>query len=215
MATSSMRSVRRQVLALFVAACIAVPVAVSADPITLAANSTIVDNSPFYSVGPEDGLGVFNYALNHPAFIDIPYAIFDFGASSSVTNATLTWNFSSLYSSGPAAITLYVGSDADGVISTGDRFMGAAIDTFTYLGGELRSFDVTAYVNAALAVGPYFAARLEATAAPDTLSGYYGGLFDAPSLDASSEVSAVPEPGSMLLLGTGLVGLSRAWRRRR
>jgi hypothetical protein len=214
MVTSSIRSLRPYLLALVAAACIAVPASVLADPIPLTANATIIDNNPFYGVGPEDGVGVFNYALNHPAFIDIPYAIFDFGALGSVTAATLTWNFQSLYLSPAADITLYVGSDADGIVTTADRFMGTAIDTFTYSGGELRTFDVTAHVNASLVGGRYFAARLEATVPPASLSDYYGGLFDVPSLDASSEVSPIPEPGSMILLGTGLAGL-RAWRKRR
>ena len=188
---------------------------VQADPITLAANRVIVDNPPFYSVGGEDVLLGFegNYALNHPGFIDIPYAIFDFGASSSAMSATLTWVCRSGYD-GLDSITLYVGSDADGVISPADRFMGTAIDTFFARGGEMRVYDVTTYVNAALASGPYFAARLEATVPPDMLTKLYGGFFDAPSLDASGEVSPVPEPASLLLCGTGLVGL-RAWRKRR
>ena len=48
------------------------------------------------------------------------------------------------------------------------------IDTFTYSGGELRSHDVTALLNAALLVSPYFAARLEATVPPGALGNYYG-----------------------------------------
>ena len=215
MATLVTRSGRSLVLALFIAAFMTLPAAVSAGPITLAANAVIIDNAPFYGVGSEDSLGSGNFALNRPEFIDIPYAIFDFGSTSAVTSATLGWNFLSLFGgSGPAWIRLYVGSDADGVISVSDRFMGTAIDTFLYYGGENRAFDVTDYVNAALASGPYFAVRLEAQMPPWTLTDYYGGQFAVPGLVASSEEAAVPDAGSsLLLLGMGLVGL-RAWKKR-
>jgi len=180
------------------------PAAALADTIPLIDNQVIIDNSPFYSVGPEDAIGSGNYALNYPTFIDIPYAIFDFGATSSVSNATLTWNFGSLYGgSGPASITLYAGNDASGTITTADRFMGTAVDTFTVSGGELETFDVTAFVNTALLSGEYFAVRLEATVPPSSLTGYYGGQFLTPSLVATS---SVPEPSSLLLFGTVLVG---------
>ena len=187
---------------------------VLAAPVPVVDNRVIVDNAPFYSVGAEDLLGGLNFALNAPSFIDIPYVIFDFGAAASVSNAFLTWNFGSLFGgSGPAQITLYVGNDADGAITVADRFMGTAVATSTFAGGELWTVDVTALVNAALASGQFFAARLEATAAPGTLNGFYGGQFLAPSLDADIG-RVVPEPGTLALLGLAVAGLAASRRTR-
>lgn len=170
-------------------------------------NQVIIDNNPFYSIGAEDKLGGFNYALNHFEYIDIPYAIFDFGSTASVGSAVLTWNFNSLYgSSGPAQISLYAGNDADGIISVNDRFNGSFVAVNTFSGGETWSVDVTSLVNSSLGSGQYFAARLEAVLPPSVLSGHYGGQFFAPSL----EISPVPEPETyaMLLAGLGILGFS-------
>lgn len=191
------------------------PTTAFAGPIPVVNNQVIIDNAPFYSVGPEDSsLGSGNYALNHPGFIDIPYVIFDFGSTTSVSSAILNWNFRALYGgSGAAEITLYVGNDASGTISVGDRFMGTAVDTFTYSGGETRNFDLTSFVNASLLSGQYFAARFEATAAPGTLSGHYGGNFLTPSMDATAGTVSVPEPATLALLGLGFAGMVFSKRR--
>ena len=181
------------------------PTTVFAASVPLVDNQVIIDNAPFFSVGGEDGLGSGNYALNHPNFIDIPYAIFDLGSTTSVSSAVLNWNFGSLFGgSGSASITLYAGNDADGFISVGDRFMGSVANTSVYSGGEVFSIDVTPFVNSSLLSGQYFAARFEADIAPSALSGYYGGNFLTPSL----EISPVPEPETyaMLLAGLGLLG---------
>lgn len=184
------------------------PATASAASAALIDNQVIIDNAPFYSVGPEDGLGSGNYALNFPSFIDIPYAIFDFGATASVSNALLTWNFGSLFGgSTPTQITLYAGSDLSGTITTADRFMGTAADTATYSGGELRTFDVTSLVNAALGSGQYFAARFEVTDPPGSLNTYHGGNFLTPSL--SYTLGPVPEPETyaLMLVGLGFLGV--------
>jgi hypothetical protein len=175
-------------------------------PVTLLDNRVIADNAPFYSIGTEDNLGELNYALNHPDFIDIPYALFDFGSTTSVTSATLNWDFGSLYgSSSPTEISLYVGSDSDGLITTADRNMGALADTFVFSGGETFDFDITSLVNSALLSGQYVAARFEVTAAPGSLTSYHGGNFLVPSM--IFETSSVPEPASIVLLGLGLAGI--------
>jgi hypothetical protein len=181
-----------------------IPASTLAASATLVDNRVIVDNAPFYSVGSEDELGGYNYALNSSGFIDIPYVIFDFGSTTSVSSAMFNWNFIDLYGgSDPAEITLYAGNDTSGTISVDDRFMGTAVDTFTYSGGEIRNFDLTSLVNLALLNGQYFALRLEATASPDTLSGYYGGQFATPSMT----YAPVPVPGAIWLFGSGLFSL--------
>jgi len=183
------------------------PATAMAASVPLVANSVIIDHNPFYSIGAEDTLGTGNWALNHPGYIDIPYAIFDFGSTASVGSAVLTWNFDSLYlSSGTAQIGLYGGNDVDGIISVNDRFNGSFIGISSFSGGETWSLDVTALVNASLGSGQYFAARLEAVLPPSALSGHYGGQFFAPSL----EISPVPEPETyaMLLAGLGILGFS-------
>lgn len=185
----------------------------SAQTATLVDNRVIIDNRPFYSIGSEDGLGGANFALNSADFIDIPYAIFDFGSSTTVSNAFLTWNFQSLFSSPPAQISLYVGNDADGAITIGDRFVGSLADTYVYAGATSRTFDITSFVNSALTSGRYVAARFEATVPPEQLRGYYGGWFDTPSL--TYNVSTVPEPGTYALMLTGLCTLALAARTRK
>jgi PEP-CTERM motif len=185
-----------------------VPTGASAASAGLVDNRVIIDNAPFYSVGAEDGLGTGNFALNYPTFIDIPYAIFDFGATASVSSALLTWNFGELFGgSTPTQITLYLGNDASGTITTADRFMGTAANTATYAGGELRTFDVTSFVNASLGSGRYFAARFEVTAAPGTLAGYHGGNFLTPSMTYVAGAIPEPETYAMLLAGLGLMAV--------
>lgn len=192
-----------------VALTLGLPEMTNAATAPLVANAVIVDNSPFYSVGPEDEIGSGNYALNYPTFIDIPYAIFDFGPTTSVSSAILHWNFLGPYGgSGPAVIDLYVGNDASGTITTSDRFTGTLVDSSTYSGGEIKDFDITAFVNGALSSGEFVAARLEATVAPSSLSSYYGGQFDTPSLTFST--SAVPEPATWIMMMLGFVGLGFA-----
>ena len=171
-------------------------------------DQVIVDSFPFASVGAEDALGGGKFALNHPEFIDVPYAIFDFTTISDTTNVELEWNFDRLFGgSQPAEITLYLGSDDDGVITVDDRFVGTAIDTRTYTDLTTNRIDVSAIVNDLLSDGPFIAARLEATAAPGTLSDYYGGRFFEPTM------TTLPEPGTALLFVMGALTLQLGGRR--
>jgi hypothetical protein len=80
--------------------------------------------------------------------------------------------------------------------------MGTAIDTSAYSGGECWTIDVTAYMNASLASGRYFTARLEATVPPASLSGHQDGHHDVPSkrrqesgTDTPSNVEGHPRGG--------------------
>ncbi|KPP84841.1 MAG: putative extracellular protein [Rhodobacteraceae bacterium HLUCCA08] len=178
-------------------------------------NAVILDYAPFNSVGSEDTIGFGNYALNYGTFIDMPYAIFDFGGLSSVSSAVLNLDFLGPYGgSGPTSITLYTGIDTDGVITTLDRFMGIALDSYVYGSAVSRMIDITAEVNASLTTGDDFAIRLEVDAAPGTFSGFAGGQFATPTITYETGVAAVPLPAGLPLLGGGLLVLF-GWNRRK
>lgn len=193
----------------------ALPIVATAATAPLVSNAVVVDNASFYAIDGADTIGSGNYALNYPGFIDIPYAIFDFGGTTSVSNATLSWNYDHPFGgSGPAQITLYVGHDADGAITTADRFVGTAVNTFTVAGGEVLNFNVTGAVNAALASGQYVAARLEATVPPTALGDYYGGNFVTPTMTYTAGVVPEVDAAVMVLCGMGVLGGLLARRRK-
>ncbi len=187
------------------------PATALAVSVPLVDNQVVMENTPSFSIGGENELGSWNYALNSPSSIDIPYAIFDFGSTSAISSTALNWNFGSLHGgTGPESITLFLGNDADEVFSVGDRFLGVAVDTFTYSGSGVRNFDVTSSVNTSLASGQYFVPRFEADLAPGALSG--SGNFLTPSLDISP-VSEL-ETYAIFLTGLGLLAFSASRRKK-
>ena len=138
-------------------------------------------------------------------------ATFDVDANQ-VWLAFLRWDYLGPYqNSTPADISLYAGSDADGIVSVNDRFSGDYVGTRTFLDPRNSFWNVTSLVNDALLSGSYFGARLEVD---NTSSDFLGGQFANPVLyyiprgGRPSAVATTPIPASVLFLLAGVAGLA-------
>ena len=185
---------------------------------TLVGQTTIIDNVPIGSIGPEDGFGNPGFAVNRgdgnsSGFIDAAVLSYDFGTVTSVLSATLTLNVDTLWAEAGIDPTIEMFAYADdGVIQLTDIFLGAdtVYDSFTYITTQIRSIDVTTAVNDALAGSQYMGIRFENSRSPFELPNVLEGIHYA---DNSVLEFTIPGPGSWALLG--LVGLMGTRRRRK
>ncbi len=185
---------------------------------TLVDQTTIIDNIPIGSIGPEDSFGNPGFALNRgdgisSGFIDAAVLSYDFGTVASVLSATLTLNVDTLWAEAGIDPTIEMFAYADdGVIQLTDIFLGAdtVYDSFTYITTQIRSIDVTAAVNDALAGSQYVGIRFENSRSPFELPNVLEGIHYA---NNSVLEFTIPGPGSWALLG--LAGLCGTRRRRK
>lgn len=191
---------------------------VRADFATLLDQTTIIDNIPIGTIGPEDLFGIPGFAVNRgdgisTGFIDAAVLSYDFGGAASVLSATLTLDVDIIFADAGMnpTIEMFVYSD-DGTVQLTDIFLGAGTvwDSFTYDFTQVRTIDVAAAVNSALAGTGIVGFRFENSRSPFKLPNALEGIHyaDDPILEF-----VVPGPGVLALFG--VAAPARATRRRR
>ena len=112
------------------------------------------------------------WAVTSAAYIDAAVAVFDFNATESVSQATLTLPIEDVYAqNGAAPLEVYMYAD-NGVVEVSDYSAGfiAAIAEIDAAGLTQIDIDVTGAVNAALNSSRYVAFRVKSAVLPSAVS---------------------------------------------
>jgi hypothetical protein len=195
---------------------------VLAVPITLSASNTVAANgAPWGTAGAATGNHFHNGMVNAGEMgveEERGMVEFDLGAQGIVGSALLTFKNAPFTTCCMAGMT--GGSYTIGVFSySGNNAIaladyqapGVLIGSFSTAGlavGTPFSYDVTAAFNAN--AGASLGIRLQALSEPNQTSYSFGSF----QIDTGA-AAPVPEPSTMLLLGTGVAGLAVRHRRRR
>ncbi len=117
-------------------------------------------------------VSVGGWAVSGKDFIDAAVAVFDFNATGSVSQATLTLPIEEVFpQNGAAPVEIYMYSD-NGVVEFTDYSLGfvAAIAVVDALGKTSIDVDVTGAVNAALKTGRHVAFRIKSSVPPSAVA---------------------------------------------
>lgn len=165
-------------------------------------DASIADKSPVAGLTESHQIGIFKYTGTDPAHPGALVAQATVGAG---TSGTLIGNFryaSQLLDGSNNAVNSVT-------LATGDYIMQAQSqkDNFYYLIGPNQ---ITSAANVSFSQSRYglFSSLTYPTRFGNAY-GYFGGNF------LTVPTAAVPEPGAFALMGSGLVGVSLMWRKRR
>lgn len=173
-------------------------VLVEKNPDVLPPTPETPDGEPAPSVPPVIGTATDasyvssgGWAVTGGDFIDAAVVVFDFNATASVSQATLSLPIETIYDqNGVAPLEIYMYSD-DGVVEHTDYSLGfiAAIAEVNAVGKTSIDVDVTGAVNAALKTSRYVGFRVKSSVAPsavdtDVIPAFTGvKFFDHASLN--------------------------------